>query len=106
MSSSVYDQVLELARRQLDAIQRGDYDDAIELIDARERLLHEAAPPQQRERDVIQHILRIDAHLNTAFRERMTSIREALAGAQRGRAALQGYRPPLRHSAMALDAAR
>jgi len=106
MDLSVYDRLLEIARQQLEAANRGDFTQSAELVEARERLLHEAPPPQLRDREAIREVLRIDVDLSTAFRRQMIAIRDELLGAQHARVALQGYRPRLRHSALALDAAR
>lgn len=103
---NAYDQLLAIAQQQLDAVGRGNLGLAIELLEAREQLVHAAPAPQTADRELIEQVLRIDAELNSALRDGMSALRDELLGTQRARVALQGYRPRLRHSAMALDAAR
>lgn len=106
MPLGIYDRLLELAREQLEAAQRGDFGLAIDLVAERERLLHAAPSPRAADRETVEAVLRIDGDLQTAFRERMDTIREELVRGQRARVALHGYQPRMRHSAMTLDAAR
>jgi hypothetical protein len=103
---SVYLQILDIAQAQAEAAGSGDLDRAAALLETRRLLMEDAPAPSARDEKLIRDILRLDKDLATAFRRRMIAIREEASGTQRGHAALHGYRPTLRHTALTLDIAR
>jgi hypothetical protein len=93
--ASAYAALLELARRQIQAAERGDLTAAIALMPARADLLASAGAPSDADHDAIREVLRLDRDLATALRRRMIAIRNEAVGLQQGRTALAGYQPPL-----------
>jgi hypothetical protein len=88
---SPYQQVLELARQQVEACSRGDLDEAVDSLDVRAALLAAAPPPSTDDLEAIRETLRIDRELSGAIRGRMIAIRDETLRVQRGRTALSGY---------------
>jgi hypothetical protein len=88
---SPYQELLELARQQVDAARRGDLDAAVEAFDARAELLDDAPAPSATDLAAIHETLVLDRELSSAIRERMIAIREESREMQRGRTALTGY---------------
>jgi hypothetical protein len=93
--ASAYAALLELARRQIEAAERGDLTAAIALMPARADLLASAGAPSGADYHAIREVLRLDRDLATALRRRMIAIRNEAVGLQQGRTALAGYQPPL-----------
>jgi hypothetical protein len=103
MALSPYQQVLDIARAQSAALQRGQLEAAVGLLDRREELLADASVPTPEEAPVVAEIMRLDRDLSSAIRERMIEIRnEALEG-QRGRRALDGYSRRAQRRPLAVD---
>jgi hypothetical protein len=90
-----YAALLDLARRQAEAVERGDLDAAVALMPARAEVLASAGPPAADDHATIREVLRLDRDLASALRRRMIAIRDEAVGLQQGRTALAGYRPPL-----------
>jgi hypothetical protein len=88
---SVYEKVLSIAREQADALDRGELEHAVGLLDRRAELLAGAPPPTQAEVPVVEKILELDRELASAIRYRMIAIREDARQGHQGRHALQGY---------------
>jgi hypothetical protein len=88
---SPYRELLRLAEAQSAAVQRGDVEAAIGLLDARGALLAQAATPGVDDLDAIREVLRLDRELSGAIRERMLAIHAEATGTQRGQHALRGY---------------
>jgi hypothetical protein len=91
---SAYTELLRLAQAQSAALERGDLEAAVGLLDARGALLAQAGPPRPSDADAIREVLRLDRELSGAIRERMIAIRDEAVASQRGQRALVGYRPP------------
>jgi hypothetical protein len=90
---SPYEQVLELARQQADAVRRGDLEGAVDVLDARATLLADAPEPSTSDRAAIGETLALDRELSGAIRVRMIAIRDETLKMGRGRTALSGYSP-------------
>jgi hypothetical protein len=103
--TSAYASILEIARKQSEAVARGELESAAALMDARGELLARAGVPTPSDVLDIHEIMRIDRDLSSAIRQRMIAIRnEALEG-QAGRQALNGYRRTLPAVRKSLDRA-
>ena len=99
----IYGQVLDIARAQAEALDRGDLDRAVSLLDVRAELLRGTPVPSAEEVPLAEEIVRLDRRLASAIRERMVAIRnEALEG-QHGRNALAGYGRRLPERPLAID---
>lgn len=101
---NAFEQVLQIAQEQADAVVRGDLLAATARLPERQVLLHGAAPAEAADADVIREIQRLDRALSGAIRERMIAIRNETQEGLRGQRALGGYghAPPPR--SLMLDA--
>ena len=94
-ATGAYAALLDLARRQVEAAERGDLNAAIALMPARAEVLASAGPPSPPDHATIREVLRLDRDLASAMRRRMIAIHDEAVSLQQGRTALAGYRPPL-----------
>jgi hypothetical protein len=102
----VYARLLDLARSQAEACARGDLElAAVQLLDDRARILADAPAPNASDLDAIREVVRLDRELSAAIRARMLDLRNEGLADQHARTALSGYRPRLRQTAVAIDAA-
>jgi len=90
---TAYCDLLRLAEAQSAALASGDLEAAVGLLDARGALLAQAGVPEPGDLDAIHEVLRLDRELSGAIRERMIALRDEALANQRGRHALNGYRP-------------
>jgi hypothetical protein len=90
---TAYQALLDLARQQTAALERGDLDGAVALLDPRAELLAQAPVATLADHPDIQQVLLLDRHLSGAIRERMLKLRDEALAAARGGSALSGYRP-------------
>jgi hypothetical protein len=90
---SAYRELLRLAEAQSAALASGDLEAAVGLLDARGALLARAGAPGPDDLDAIREVLRLDRQLSGVIRERMIALRDEALANQRGRHALNGYRP-------------
>ena|SRR5579859_3794425 len=88
---TAYEQVLDIARRQVIALEAGDVQTAAALLDERGRLIAAAPPTGPADEPVIRAILDHDRVIATAFRRRMIAIRDEVARLHHGQHALSGY---------------
>jgi hypothetical protein len=88
---SAFEKVLCIAQEQLAAAASGDMSAAVDRLDERAALLSGAAAPLERDRHIIEEILRLDRALSGAIREHMIAIHDEVMDGQRGRRALDGY---------------
>jgi hypothetical protein len=86
-----YEQVLELAHKQAEAVRRGDLDAAVDALDARATLLLDAPVPTPSDLAAIHETLSLDRELSGAIRGRMLAIRDESLEMHRGHTALSGY---------------
>jgi len=103
---NAYQQVLELARRQSAAIDRGDLEGATALLDERAALLADAPLPGPADAPLVEEILRLDRDLSSAIRHRMIAIRDEARRDERGKKALDSYGRHLPRRPMAIDTSR
>jgi hypothetical protein len=102
---SVFQEILDLARQQSQALERGDLEDAVRLISVRAPLVEQAGRAGHEDAEVIHEILRLDRQLSSAIRERMVDIRNQACKTQYGRTALAGYEVKSGSTAHLLDGA-
>ncbi len=98
-----YAHLLELAREQHEAAERDDLDTAVALLPSRARVIASLPKARRDDAEAIAEVLRLDRDLSSRIREHMIGIRNEALGGQHGRIALSGYRPLLRHTALAID---
>ena len=98
-----YQQVLDIARQQSAALDRGDLEGATALLDERAVLLAGAPLPGTADVALVEEILRLDRDLSSAIRHRMISLRDEARGSERGKKALDGYGRRLPRRPMAID---
>lgn len=89
--SSVYEQILEVTRRQAEAARTDDLGSAIALLDERGRLVAAAPTPSLADEALVREILQLDRDLATAMRHRMLAIRDEAMNTRHGQHALAGY---------------
>lgn len=85
--------LLDLAREQSGAIELGDLDAAVALLDTRAELLAQAPAATLADRPHIEQVMLLDRQLSGAIRERMLKLRQEAVAAARGGSALTGYLP-------------
>src|SRR5258708_32802027 len=90
---SAYQKLLDLARAQTVAVQRGDLDTAVALLDTRARWLAQAPAAAVADHPQIREVMLLDRQLSGALRERMVKLRDDATAAPRGGSALIGYKP-------------
>jgi hypothetical protein len=88
---TVYEQILEITRKQAVAAAAGDLNMAIALQGPRGELIAAAPPATAADEPVIRATLALDRDIATAMRERMLAIRDEMLAAHRGHQALVGY---------------
>jgi hypothetical protein len=97
---TAYAELLDLARQQVKAAQKGDVDAAVSLLDARAQLIASAPPATVAEKPIIEEVLTLDRELAGFIRLRMLEIREQVLATGRGQTALRGYAAvPARYAA-------
>jgi hypothetical protein len=102
---SLYQQVLDIAREQSAALDRGELEAATALLDDRAHLLLNANVPTPDEIPLVEEIMRLDRDLSSAIRARMIKIRIEVLEGQHGRRALDGYGRRLPRAPLAIDRA-
>jgi hypothetical protein len=100
---SIYQQVLDLAREQSEALRRGELESATALLEHRAALLVHASAPGPQEVGLVHEILRLDRDLSSAIRERMIKIRDEALESSHGRRALDGYARRTQRRPLAID---
>jgi hypothetical protein len=88
---TVYEQILEVTRRQAAAALADDVEGAIALMDERGRLVAAAPPPSEADHPIIRAILELERDIATSIRRRMLAIREEALASRHGQQALAGY---------------
>ena len=91
MAEGVYQQILDLTRRQAAAAGADNVDDAIALFGERGVLVAAAPKPTSHEEVLIREILALDKVVAGAIRKRMIAIRNEAVGMHHGKQALAGY---------------
>jgi hypothetical protein len=100
---SVYLQVLAIAQEQSEALQRGEVERAVALLDRRAALLACTTTPTPDEVPVVKEILRLDRDLSSAIRERMIRIRGEAVETRHGQHVLDGYGRNMPRRPLAID---
>jgi hypothetical protein len=90
--SGPYQRLLAIAREQMKAVARGNVQQAALALDERAALLDGAPDPVGADLDALREVLALDAHIASAIRDHLSTLREQARFAQRGRTALAGYR--------------
>ena len=103
---SVYQKVHAIALEQAAAAERGDWPEALSLLDVREQLLLHAGEPEAEDEEAIRETLRLDRELASAIRQQMMAIREESLQLQHARVAVSGYGSGARRGASMLDTQR
>lgn len=100
---NAYQQVLDIARQQSEALGRGDLENATALLDERAALLATAPVPGPADVPLVEEILRLDRDLSSAIRHRMIALRDEAREGERGKKALDSYGRHLPRRPMAID---
>ena len=88
---SAYEEVLHLAREQVEATNHGDMDRVVLLLSERDAILAAAPPAVEADRAAIEETLKLDREIAGAFRQKMLHARQGVLNLRHGADALNGY---------------
>jgi hypothetical protein len=92
MSTSSYQQLVDLSQLQVDAFAHGDIAGMQQLMAMRAPLIAQLPPPTDAERAMLQRAVDLDRDLAEALRKRMMALRSTAAQVHQRRTNLNGYR--------------
>lgn len=88
---SAYQEVLQLARKQVQAANHGDMDRVVSLLSERDALLATPVAAVEADRAAIEETLELDREIAGAFRRKMLHARQEVLNLRHGADALNGY---------------